>query len=177
MQNFFVLLGGQSMITQLRIMENKQTVIHFALCAPEELDESDRKLVELARQATHTAYAPYSHFCVGAALLLEGGTCVCGSNQENAAFGAGTCAERTALFYAHAQYPDAAVKAIAIAARGTDGEFTQQPIAPCGVCRQALLEAQKRGGQPIRLLLASRTTVTVLEGVECVLPFAFEEIV
>lgn len=158
-------------------MEYKKTDIHFMQCSPEELDESDRKLVELARQATYTAYAPYSHFCVGAALLLDNGCHVCGSNQENAAFGAGTCAERTALFYAHAQHPDAAVKAIAIAARGTDGEFTQQPIAPCGVCRQALLETQKRGQSPIRLLLAGRTTIVMMSGVECVLPFAFEEIV
>ena len=91
-------------------MEYKKTDIHFTQCSPEELDESDRKLVELARQAPYTAYAPYSHFCVGAALLLDNGCHVCGSNQENAAFGAGTCAERTALFYVHAQHPDAAVK-------------------------------------------------------------------
>ena len=158
-------------------METQTYSFSYTACSLDQLDEQDRALIEKAKEATSGSYTPYSRFQVGAAVLLDDGTIVTGSNQENAAFGAGTCAERTALFYAHAQHPDAAVKAIAIAARGTDGEFTQQPIAPCGVCRQGLLEAQKRGQSPIRLLLAGRTTIVMMSGVECVLPFAFEEIV
>ena len=158
-------------------MRQMQITTTVAVYSYDELEDVSRDLYQAAQAAARKAYAPYSHFQVGAALLLDNGELISGSNQENASYPAGCCAERTALFYAHAQHPDAAVKAIAIAARGTDGEFTQQPIAPCGVCRQALLEAQKRGQSPIRLLLAGRTTIVMMSGVECVLPFAFEEIV
>ena len=94
-------------------------VIHYVRheFSEEALGKDNFNLAQQARQATFTAYSPYSHFCVGAAVLLDNGETVCGSNQENAAFGAGTCAERTALFYAHAHQPDVPVAAIAIAAR------------------------------------------------------------
>ena len=89
-----------------------------------ELSELDRRLVERAKKITQTSYAVYSHFHVGAALLLENGEIVCGSNQENAAYPAGTCAERTAIFYANSSRPDVAPVAIAVAAwREEDQEF------------------------------------------------------
>ncbi|MGM9694369.1 MAG: cytidine deaminase [Alloprevotella sp.] len=140
----------------------------------EALGKDDFKLVELARQATYTAYSPYSHFCVGAAILLDNGETVCGSNQENAAFGAGTCAERTALFYAHAHYPDVPVSTIAIAARKDGEDFTLSPISPCGICRQALVEAETRARHFIRVLLCSRDEVWEFIGAKALLPLSFE---
>ena len=109
--------------------KNINTTIYVANM--EELDEKDRQLVEAAIEATKSSYAPYSHFNVGAAVRLDNGVVIPGCNQENAAFGVTICAERTALFAAGAQYPDAKVEAIAIAARNADG-LLDEPIPPCG---------------------------------------------
>ena len=100
----------------------RETTIRLtvAMCKADELSAPDRELCEAAVAATSRAYAPYSHFSVGAAIRLEGGVIVTGANQENVAFPSGTCAERSACFYAHAAYPDLKFEAIAIAARGTD---------------------------------------------------------
>ena len=105
----------------------------------EELSPEQQTLVTLARKATFRSYAPYSKFSVGAAILLDNGEMLSGSNQENAAYPSGTCAERTTAFYAHSTYPDAKFKTIAIAARGTDGKELDSPISPCGACRQCCL--------------------------------------
>ena len=129
-----------------------------------ELTEEDRKLVDAACKATQRSYAPYSHFSVGAAALLENGVVVTGSNQENAAYPSGLCAERTTLFYANSQYPDQAVKTLAIAAR-TEQDFLDTPIPPCGACRQVLLETEKRFGKPMRILLYSKSDIYIMEGV------------
>lgn len=158
-------------------METRTLTIHYRHCLLEELEALDRELAECARRATLTSYAPYSHFSVGAAVRLSSGEIISGSNQENAAFGAGTCAERCALFHAHAAHPEEVVTTIAVAARGTDGEFTASPVSPCGICRQALLEARTRAHAPIRVLLCGREEVFVLNDVHDLLPFAFEEIV
>ena len=106
----------------------------------EELNAADRELLDAARQATYRSYAPYSHFSVGAAARLANNIIVTGTNQENAAYPSGLCAERTTLFYANSQYPDQAVETLAIAARNERGEFLEEPIPPCGACRQALVE-------------------------------------
>ena len=98
-----------------------------------------------------------------------------GANQENAAFPSGTCAERSACFYAHSRYPGARFRKIAIAARGTDGEFTTVPTAPCGACRQALLEYEVLAGRPVEMLLAGRSRVFRLPSVASLLPLAFTE--
>lgn len=158
-------------------MTRKDVTYSYDEYAIDELPASDVQLVEAARSATHTSYAPYSNFKVGAAILLSNNEIVSGSNQENAAFGAGTCAERCALFYAHAQWPEAKVCTIAIAARGVDDQFTEQPIAPCGVCRQALIEAQKRAGHDVRVIMVGRNKAYVLDSVSRLLPFQFDEIV
>lgn len=155
------------------IMENTLT-IPYHNCAYDDLSPADRTLADKAREATYLSYAPYSRFKVGAAVLLSNGEMVQGSNQENAAFGAGTCAERCALHYAESQNPNATVVAIAIAARGTDDAFTHQPIAPCGICRQVLIETQKRAGHDIRVLLCGHDTVLCLESVRHLLPFTFD---
>ena len=116
-------------------MKDLKLTTPYRLATFDELDESDRRLVQLAREATFRSYAPYSKFRVGAAILLDNGETVTGANQENVAYPSGTCAERTACYYAHATYPDARFKAIAIAARDTDGNFVATPTAPCGACR------------------------------------------
>ncbi len=139
----------------------------------EELPDSDQKLLLAAREVTNNAYAPYSKFCVGAALLLENGEVVSGSNQENADFTDGLCAERVALFYANSTYPDQAVKAIAVTARNSHG-FLELPAQPCGSCRQVLVETETRYSQPIRIILDGRKYIQVLEGADNLLPFAFK---
>lgn len=106
-----------------------------------ELSDADRQLMDAAREATQRSYAPYSHFSVGAAARLENGTVVTGTNQENAAYPSGLCAERTTLFYANSQYPDQAVETLAIAARN-ERDFLDDPIPPCGACRQVMLETE-----------------------------------
>ena len=106
-----------------------------------ELEEKDHKLVEEAKNATKRSYAPYSNFNVGAAAELENGIIITGTNQENAAYPSGICAERTTLFYANSKYPNVAVKSLAIAAN-TKNKFTELPTAPCGACRQVILETE-----------------------------------
>lgn len=158
-------------------MEAKTITINYTSFQLSELAEDDFALVEAAKKATYTSYAPYSHFSVGAAVRLTNGAIVSGSNQENAAFSAGTCAERCTMFYANAQYPDAPITTIAIAARGTNGEFTNSPISPCGVCRQALIEVQVRAKQPLRVLLYGQREVLVFDSITDLLPYQFDEIV
>lgn len=143
------------------------------LFSPDELPAEDWQLVEEACQMTHTSYSPYSHFQVGAALRLADGRIFRGSNQENAAFPTGLCAERTAFFAAQANAPEAAPVAIAIAAF-TSGTFTTRPVAPCGSCRQALLEAETRYQQPIRVLLYGVEGVYVIESMKALLPLDFD---
>ncbi|WP_367950285.1 cytidine deaminase, partial [uncultured Duncaniella sp.] len=105
----------------------------------------------------------------------DNGETVTGSNQENAAFPSGTCAERTACYYAHSRHPDSRFTAIAIAARGTDGEELAQPIAPCGACRQALLEYETLAGRDVKVILTARDKVYILPSVRSTLPLAFSE--
>lgn len=140
----------------------------------DELDESERKLLEEAKEATKRSYSPYSHFSVGAALLLDDGTIVAGSNQENSAFPSGLCAERTALFYANSRYPDHAVKALCVAARDTSGEFTERPIAPCGSCRQVMVETEERFHTDIRIMLYGREGIYCLNSARDTLPVHFD---
>ncbi len=137
-----------------------------------ELSEEDRRLTDLAKEATRRSYSPYSGFSVGAAALLANGATVTGSNQENAAYPSGICAERTTLFYANSQYPDQAVKTLAIAARTVSG-FIDTPIPPCGACRQVLLETEQRYHQPIRILLYGEKEIYQIDGVKDLLPLSF----
>lgn len=141
----------------------------------DELSEMEQRLVSMAREATYRSYAPYSHFCVGAAILLDGGETVAGSNQENAAYPSGICAERAACFYAHSRYPESKFKAIAIAARGTDGEYVENPVSPCGACRQALLEYETLAGEDVKVILCGREKFYMLPSVKSLLPLAFVE--
>ena len=153
-------------------LELKST-IH--VCQMEELTADEQHLIEVAIEATSRSYAPYSHFHVGAAVRLANGVELSGSNQENAAYPSGLCAERTTLFYAGAQYPDVPVRMMAIAARGTDGELTEEPTGPCGACRQVIVESETRAGQPIRILLYGRKHIYVIDGIRPLMPLCFSE--
>ena len=138
-----------------------------------ELSDADRQLIDSAREATQRSYAPYSHFSVGAAARLADGTVVTGTNQENAAYPSGLCAERTTLFYANSQYPDQPVNTLAIAAK-TEKDFIETPIPPCGACRQVILETEKRYGQPIRILLYGRECIYEVKSIGDLLPLSFD---
>ena len=140
-----------------------------------ELSKDERELVDAARKATAGAYAPYSNFRVGAAILLDNGQIVTGANQENAAFPSGTRAERSACFYAGANYPDARFEMIAISAIGTDGLETAIPTAPCGACRQALLQYENIARRDVPVILAGRQTIYTVPSVKALLPLTFTE--
>jgi cytidine deaminase len=145
-------------------MKTLAHTFHYLYCTYDELPEQDRQLIDAAMQATGGSYAPYSKFFVGVALQLIDGTIVTGANQENVAYPSGMCAERTALFYAGAAYPDKAVVALAIAARTSEEGFTVEPITPCGACRQVMLEAELRYHTPMRILLYGTRGIYVVEG-------------
>lgn len=139
----------------------------------DELSGPDRLLMNAAIEATTRSYAPYSHFSVGAAALLGNGVLVTGTNQENAAYPSGLCAERTTLFYANSQYPDQPVVTLAIAAR-TEKDFIDTPIPPCGACRQVILETEKRYKHPIRILLYGKECVYEIKSICDLLPLSFD---
>ena len=153
-------------------MEKVQIPVDIMLCQMEELDEKDRTLVEEAISATDNSYSPYSRFRVGAALRLADGRVVKGANQENAAFSITICAERTAIYAAQAQYPDQPITSLAIAARNEEG-FTEEPVSPCGMCRQAMVEVEQKYSQPIRILLYGRKGVYVMNSVSNLMPLSF----
>ena len=153
-------------------MENKNITTKIIVCSYEELTDEEKKLVDAAKEASNRSYAPYSRFQVGAAVRLAGGVLVSGSNQENAAYPSGICAERTTLFYANSQYPDRAVEALAIAAQ-TGGKFIEHPTAPCGACRQVILETEERYRYPIRIYLYGTDEVYIVESIRSLLPLCF----
>jgi cytidine deaminase len=139
----------------------------------DELPEVDQALLKKAVEARNRAYAPYSHFYVGAAVLLDDGTIVLGNNQENVAYPSGLCAERTALFAAGANFPGKAVLKIAISASSSDFEVSQ-PVYPCGACRQVMSEYEQLGKRPMEILMTGVSgEVQVVNGLINILPVAF----
>lgn len=154
---------------QQKIIETTVGIFNF-----DELNSEYQQLIKTAKEQVYKAYAPYSGFQVGASVLLENGEMLGGSNQENSAYPSGLCAERVVLFYANAQYPDIAVRALAIAAF-THGEFLKNPVTPCGSCRQVLLETETRFENNITILLYGTQQVYVLENVKQLLPLCFEK--
>src|SRR3954468_9629020 len=121
----------------------------------DELAETDRRLLEEARKVTQHAHAPYSHFRVGAVALLNNGETISGSNQENASFPIGLCAERVLLAATASLFPDVPINTIAITYNNENGR-SDHPISPCGICRQTLLEYEAKFEQPIRIILGGR---------------------
>ena len=156
-------------------MKKVDIIVPLTAVRYSELSETERKLVDAARSVTANSYAPYSHFRVGAAILLSNGEIIYGSNQENAAYPSGLCAERTAAFYAHSRYPDATFEVIAVAAIDTDGSEIKAPIAPCGACRQSLLEYETLAGKPVKVILVGSDEIFIIPSVRSLLPVAFTE--
>lgn len=140
----------------------------------EELSREDQELINSAIEATQCSYAPYSHFHVGAAVRLVNGVIITGSNQENAAFPSGLCAERTALFYANSRYPHLAVDTLAIAARTVEGVLSEYPISPCGACRQVMIETEKRYGRFMKVLFYGSKEIYAIDCAASLLPFSFD---
>ncbi len=141
----------------------------------DECSDTEKKLIDAAKRATQDAYSPYSNFKVGAALLLENGKIITGNNQENAAYPSGLCAERTAVFFANANYPNQRIEAIAVAAH-YKGEFTKDVITPCGACRQVLLEVENRYKSKMSILLyGGNDEVYQIESIKDLLPLSFGE--
>ena len=134
--------------------------------------EEYRELCEKAIQVTGQSYSIYSGFSVGAAVLLDNGQVVVGANQENVAYPSGLCAERTALFYAGATYPDCSVQAIAIAACHK-GALTENFTPPCGACRQVMAEVIKRYGRDFDVLMIGQKETVQLKA-SALLPFSFD---
>jgi cytidine deaminase len=153
--------------------EKKIEITVYEASSPDELVPADCAMLREAANATKSAYAPYSKFSVGAAVLLDNGEIIYGSNQENAASPSGLCAERVALFYAGAHYPNAIVRAIAITS-SVNGKENQSPVYPCGDCRQVMLECEHRSGKPIKVIMGSAAKVHVVNSVKDLLPLSFE---
>ncbi len=138
-----------------------------------ELDAQDAELLQYAHRAAQNAYAPYSRFHVGAAVRLANGKIVSGNNIENAAYPSGLCAERVTLFSAQAQYPGVAIEAIAVTAH-SEKTLVDEPIAPCGACRQVMVEVEKVSQRKLRILCQGETgPVMAFDGIETLMPFIF----
>ncbi len=141
----------------------------------DELTPLEKTVIEKAKNATYQSYAPYSKFHVGAAALLDDGTIVSGSNQENCAYPSGICAERTTVFYANSQYPDKSITMLCIAARNEHGDFLTRPISPCGACRQVLLESEKRQNSLMKIILYGTSEILLIESASQLLPIQFDQ--
>jgi len=140
----------------------------------EELIGENYKLMLAAVAARKKAYAPYSNFQVGAAVLLENGEIITGNNQENASYPSGLCAERVAMFYAGANYPDVIIKSIAISATSLN-YVVNKPAAPCGNCRQSLSEYEVKQKQSITLFMMGETgEILKCNAISDILPLAFD---
>lgn len=155
-------------------MKQLKLEIEYDICAFDDLSDEEQMLVKKACDATHNAYARYSHFCVGAAVLLNDGTVVIGANQENAAFPSGLCAERSAIFAAQSNYPDQPIRMLAIAARDGGG-LRDKPVSPCGSCRQVVIEMEDRYKQHIEILLYGKSGIYRMHSIKDLLPFCFTD--
>ena len=139
----------------------------------EEMEPLDQELVREAIEAQKGSYAPYSTFNVGAALRLEDGTVIRGSNQENAAYPSGLCAERTAMFAASASHPGKAMVTLAIVG-GFDHSLAETPCSPCGACRQVMAEYQTLSGKPLSVIMFGTKKAWKFDRVDDILPFIFD---
>ncbi|MGY8955289.1 MAG: cytidine deaminase [Flavobacteriales bacterium] len=155
-------------------MQEKKIELSFILAHLSELSAQEQQLVANAKAAFKTAYAPYSGFLVGASVLLENGEVINGSNQENVAYPSGLCAERVALFYAGAKFPDVKINTVAISVLSKNFEV-KDVISPCGACRQVMAEYEDKQHRPIKVILHSPTDeVLIANKVEDLLPFMFK---
>ncbi|RPH33222.1 MAG: cytidine deaminase [Bacteroidales bacterium] len=140
-----------------------------------ELSTEDIRLIENAVEAQKSSYSPYSNFKVGAAIQLENGEIIQGSNQENGSYPSGLCAERVALFYAGVKFPNIPINTIAITA-SFNNQQVSEPLSPCGACRQVMIESRNIGNKPMRVILVGKERVYVIEDVTFLLPFNFSSV-
>ena len=155
-------------------MQEKKIEISFTSANLSELSAEEQQLVSSAKSAFKTAYAPYSGFMVGASVLLANGEVISGSNQENVAYPSGLCAERVALFYAGAKYPNIKINTIAVSIFSQNFK-EEDVISPCGACRQVMAEYEDKQEQPIKVILHSPNgNVLIANTVESLLPFMFK---
>ena len=139
-----------------------------------ELSDVDKNLMKVAVEATKTAYAPYSGFNVGAALLMEDGSIIIGNNQENAAYPSGMCAERVAIWKAGSSFPNKKVKKIAITAVSSNKQL-DKPVGPCGACRQTLLEYEINQKEDVEIFFMGEIgNVVKTSSIASLLPFSFD---
>ena len=139
----------------------------------DEMDPQDAELMRRAHEATQSAYAPYSKFNVGAAVRLANGEIVTGNNIENAAYPSGLCAERVAMFGAMAKFPGVAFEALAVTAH-SQTKVIAEPVAPCGACRQVMVEVEQLSKRPLRVMCQGQEgPIMVFEGIESLMPFIF----
>ena len=156
-------------------MKKKIQIGYDYFSGPEELDATERQLFEKAKEIREKAYAPYSDFLVGCALLLENGETVTGNNQENAAFPSGTCAERSAVFWASSNFPNVKIKKIFVVGGPKNFPEKSVPTPPCGACRQAVLEYESRQESEIEIYFASISgKIFKTSSVKDLLPFSFD---
>ncbi|MDA9356732.1 cytidine deaminase [Flavobacteriaceae bacterium] len=140
----------------------------------DDLPVQAKTLFESAKKIRKTAYSKYSNFSVGVAVLLDNGEIISGTNQENAAYPSGMCAERTALFYANSKYPDSTIVCLAIVA-GSNAKINETPIAPCGGCRQVISEFESKQSSPIGMYFMGEIgKIVFTESIENLLPFRFD---
>ena len=157
-------------MTQTRLVINYQE-----FDSPAEMSPEDQELIAAAHEARKGSYSPYSNFQVGAALRLDNGLIVKGANQENAAYPSGLCAERTAMFWASANYPDIPFDTLAISA-ADHGVLCELPASPCGSCRQVMAEYQKKYGRPLKVILVGEKRIRKFAKVEDLLPIIFDSL-
>ena len=155
--------------------EVKLTINYEEFNSASEMLPEDQQLVKAALEAQKGSYSPYSDFQVGAALRLTNGVIVKGANQENIAYPSGLCAERTAMFWAGANYPDVPFDTLAIA--GSDhGVLCESPASPCGACRQVMAEYQKKHNRPLKIILIGSQRIRKFHCVDDLLPFIFDSL-
>lgn len=155
--------------------EVKITINYEEFNSASEMLPEDQQLVKAALEAQEGSYSPYSDFQVGAALRLTNGVIVKGANQENIAYPSGLCAERTAMFWAGANYPDVPFDTLAIA--GSDhGVLCESPASPCGACRQVMAEYQKKHNRPLKIILIGSQRIRKFHCVDDLLPFIFDSL-
>ncbi len=153
--------------------KRKFSIEYMCYSSPLEMSKEDAKLLIEAQEAVKTSYSPYSNFAVGAAVKLANGTVVRGSNQENAAYPSGLCAERVALFSAASQYPGVAIDSIAITVNSPHHD-SETPIAPCGACRQVMIEYEHLNNKPMKVIMHGESGKTFVVEQACdLLPFDF----
>lgn len=156
-------------------MEYLNININVDVCSKSELTTEEQLLADRALQASYHSFAPYSHFHVGAAALLENGITVIGANQENAAFPSGLCGERACIFSAQSQYPDQPIRILAIAARNGEKQ-TEEPVTPCGSCRQVILQMEQRYHRPVKILLCGTGKYYRVNSIHDLLPLSFDQL-